>query len=218
MNRQTRERRILAAALKVFSRSGYSGASMEAVAAEARLSKPTLYQYFAGKEQLFASVMAQKRDKMLQAFRMPDPGDMVEQLHRFAWAYADTVMHPDMLALARLTIGEVQRFPDLGRAYQAAGPDRLLEGLMDQMSTHREAGRLVFEDAELAAQDFWGLILSAPRTQVLYSPDLTLSHSTVARYVSNGLRVFFRAYSVDPAADLATLDGLTRPAKPQVTS
>ena len=45
-NRLDRERRILDAALKVFSRSGYSGASMDTVATEAGLSKPTLYQYF----------------------------------------------------------------------------------------------------------------------------------------------------------------------------
>jgi hypothetical protein len=39
-------------------------------------------------------------------------------------------------------------------------------------------GRLDFDDAELAAQDLWGLILSAPRTQALYMPD---SRSPTAR-------------------------------------
>lgn len=210
-NRIANEKRILAAALQVFSQSGYSGASMDAVAAIAGLSKPTLYQYFDSKEQLFATLMAQKRDDMLLAFRSPGTGDMVAQLHSFAWDYADAVLSPELLALARLTIGEVQRFPEIGRAYQAAGPDRVLQGLMDYLSAQRDAGRLTFDDAELVAQDLWGLILSAPRTQALYNPEYAPTRADLARYVHNGLRVFLRAYSTDPAADLARLSTLSAP-------
>lgn len=217
MNRLINEKRILAAALNVFSKSGYPGASMDAVATAAGLSKPTLYQYFESKELLFATMMLQKRDDMLLPLRAAGTGNMVAQLYRFAWAYADTVMQPELLSLARLTIGEVQRFPEIGRAYQAAGPDRVLQGVMGSLTAYREAGSLSFDDAELAAQDLWGLILSAPRTQALYQPDFEISRDCLARYVHNGLRVFLRAYSTDPAADLATLVGLTTPDPQQVT-
>jgi AcrR family transcriptional regulator len=217
LNRLINEKRILTAALKIFSESGYSGASMDAVAVAAGLSKPTLYQYFDSKEQLFATMMLQKRDDMLLPFREPGAGDMVAQLHRFAWAYADTVMQPDLLSLARLTIGEVQRFPEIGRAYQAAGPDQVLKGLMDYLTAQRAAGRLSFDDAELAAEDLWGLILSAPRTQALYKPDLVIPRDALARYVHNGLHVFLRAYSTNPATDLAALNGLNAPVSQQVT-
>lgn len=216
MNRMLRERAILDAALLTFAACGYSGTTMDAVAEVAGLSKPTLYQYFPSKEALFARMMLEKRDAMLAAFAAPDGGEMVEQLHAFAWRYADTVMQPMMLSLARLIIAEAQRFPEVGRAYQAAGPDQLLAALMAFLDRQRVAGRLVFEDAELAAEDFWGLILSAPRTQALYRPDLALGRATLDRYVTNGLRVFLRAYSTDPAADLSRLDGLATPALQQV--
>lgn len=49
---------------------------------------------------------------------------MVAELYAFSWHYADVVLHPDMLNLARLIIGEAQRLPDIGRAYQASGPTR----------------------------------------------------------------------------------------------
>lgn len=217
MNRLIKKKRILAAALKVFSENGYSGASMDMVAATAGLSKPTLYQYFDSKEQLFATMMLQKRDVMLLPLRDAGTGDMVVHLHRFAWAYADTAMHPDLLSLARLTIGEVQRFPEIGRAYQAAGPERVLEGLMAYLSAYRAEGRLIFDDAELAAEDLWGLILSAPRTQALYKPDLVLGREALARFVHNGLRVFLRAYSTNPTADLEILEGQKAPDLQQVT-
>ena len=43
-NRAERTQRILDAALTVFAATGYSGTTMDAVAAEAGLTKPTLYQ------------------------------------------------------------------------------------------------------------------------------------------------------------------------------
>lgn len=205
-NRIDREKRILAAAQTIFAGEGYSGATMDAVATAAGLTKPTLYQYFASKEALFAAMMAARRDDMLVAFESTAGGGMVKQLHAFAWAYADTVMRPDLMSLARLIIGEAQRFPEIGQTYQSSGPDRVLAGMMDYLTAQRAAGRLVFEDAELAAQDLWGLILSAPRTRALYQPGEAPGRAELARYVENGLRVFLRAYSVNAAGDLAVLD------------
>ena len=207
-NRILRTRRILNAALGVFSQTGFAGTTMDAIAAAAGVSKPTLYQYFDSTEQLFTAMMVSRRDDMLMAFEHADPQDMVAQLHGFAWRYADTVMHPDLLSLARLIIGEAQRFPEIGRAYQASGPDRVLDGMMAFLNAQHRAGRLDFDDVELAAQDLWGLILSAPRTRALYIPDDPPDRATLARYINHGLGVFLRAYSTRVRADLTTLDKL----------
>lgn len=208
LNRQAKERRILDAALSVFSSEGYSGSSMDAIAARAEVSKPTLYQYFGGKEQLFAAIMQSGRDQMLDALSRPSPEGMVRDLYRFAWDYADTVMSPTFLSLARLTIAEAQRFPEIGRAYQASGPDRLLSGIMAYLTQQRDAGRLKFHDAELAAQDLWALILSAPRNQALHVPDPLPTRAEIARYLNNGLRVFLAAYSANPDKDQAVLSAI----------
>lgn len=216
-NRLNRERAILDAALKVFAAQGYSGASMDAVAAEAGVTKPTLYSYFPSKESLFQAMMLAKRDVMLDVFEHPSDQGMVADLLIFAWAYADTVMRPEMLSLARLIIGEVQRFPEIGRAYQASGPDHLLRGIMRYLDGQRDDGRLEFEDTELAAQDLWGLILSAPRTLALYLPDAQPDRATLARYIHNGMRVFLKAYSTAPGPDLAQLEALQDALSQQVT-
>ncbi|WP_137109697.1 TetR/AcrR family transcriptional regulator [Rhodobacter sp. SY28-1] len=216
-NRLNRERAILDAALKVFAAQGYTGASMDAVAAEAGVTKPTLYSYFPSKESLFQAMMLGKRDAMLDVFEHPSQAGMVGDLLIFAWAYADTVMRPEMLSLARLIIGEVQRFPEIGRAYQASGPDHLLRGIMRYLDGQRHAGRLEFADTELAAQDLWGLILSAPRTQALYMPDAVPDRATLARYITNGLRVFLKAYSTAPGPDLTQLEALASAPSQQVT-
>lgn len=207
-NRIERERRILDAALKVFSETGYSGATMDGVAIEAGLSKPTLYQYFSSKEALFSAMLFGERDQMLEFFLHPSGKGMVADLLGFAWDYAATVLRPDMLSLARLIIGEVQRFPEIGQAYQESGPDRLLAGIMDYLEGRRAAGQLAFDDAELAAEDLWGLILSAPRNHALYRPDRVPGRPELARYINNGLRVFLKAYSTRPDEDLHALQAL----------
>ncbi len=208
LNRLAKQRRILDAALAVFAAEGYSGTSMDAIAAKAAVSKPTLYQYFGTKEQLFTEIMLAERNTMLLAFDHPDT-DMVAELHSFAWRYADTVMRPEFLSLARLIIGEAQRFPEIGRAYQAAGPDRVLAGMITYLTRQRDAKKLTFDDAELAAEDLWGLILSAPRNQALHLPDRIPTKPELARYINNGLRVFLKAYATDPARDLAQLQTIT---------
>ena len=210
-NRILRERRILDAAIVVFSQKGFVSASMDDIAAEAGLTKPTLYQYFPSKDELFTAMMVEERDHMLESFEYPSASGMVAELYAFSWHYADVVLRPDMLNLARLIIGEAQRLPDIGRAYQASGPDRVLAGMIAYLERQGAAGRLVFDDAELAAEDLWGLILSAPRNRALHIPDAVPDRTTIERYIRNGLRVFLRAYSTAPDKDLAALSSLTPP-------
>jgi AcrR family transcriptional regulator len=196
-NRILREQRILDAALVIFSEKGFVGASMDDIAAEAGISKPTLYQYFPSKDELFTAMMSQERDHMLESFEYPSTSGMVAELYAFSWHYAEIVLRPDMLNLARLIISEAQRLPEIGRAYQASGPDRVLAGMIRYL--------------ELAAEDLWGLILSAPRNKVLHIPDAMPDRATIERYIRNGLRVFLRAYSTAPDKDLASLSSLKPP-------
>jgi TetR/AcrR family transcriptional regulator, mexJK operon transcriptional repressor len=210
-NRILREQRILDTALTVFSEKGFVGASMDDIASGAGISKPTLYQYFASKDELFTAMMSQERDHMLESFEYPSASGMVAELYAFSWHYAEIVLRPDMLSLARLIISEAQRLPEIGRAYQSSGPDRVLSGMMKYLEGQRAAGRLTFDDAELAAEDLWGLILSAPRNRVLHIPDAMPDRATLERYIRNGLRVFLRAYSTSPERDLASLSTLQPP-------
>ncbi len=54
---QTRRQEISQAAIRVFNRLGYTGASLSAVAADMGIDRATLYYYFSSKEQLFDEVV-----------------------------------------------------------------------------------------------------------------------------------------------------------------
>lgn len=64
--RIARRRRIVEAAERVFSRAGYAAASMDDIAVEAAVGKPTLYRYFASKDALFLAVFEEALDDLDQ--------------------------------------------------------------------------------------------------------------------------------------------------------
>lgn len=62
------ERRLalIHAAIHVFARKGYEGASVEEIAGAASVTKPVLYDHFSSKEDIFVAAIEQIRDGLLQ--------------------------------------------------------------------------------------------------------------------------------------------------------
>jgi AcrR family transcriptional regulator len=58
---------VLDAALQVYLRTGYDGASMDAIAAEAGVTKPVLYDCYPNKRELFAALLCRETDRLLEA-------------------------------------------------------------------------------------------------------------------------------------------------------
>lgn len=119
--RQETETRIRQAALAVFARMGFAAATMDCIATEAGVTKPTLYSYFDSKDALFAAVLLAPREDMLLPIAAGQSDAHVTQMHGFAWQYARVVLRDDYLSLARLVIGEAQRHPDSARPIKGTG-------------------------------------------------------------------------------------------------
>ncbi len=74
-------RAILEAALEVFSKRGFRGATLDLIAEEASLSKPNLLYYFASKEALHAELLAGLMEKWLEPLAQIDPeGDPIGEI------------------------------------------------------------------------------------------------------------------------------------------
>ncbi len=61
-----RRERLIQAAIKVFSRSGYDGSSVEEISRTASVTKPVLYDHFSSKEKIFEAAVEQIRDGLLR--------------------------------------------------------------------------------------------------------------------------------------------------------
>lgn len=67
--------KALDAALACFERYGYQRTSMEMLAREARMSRPALYQYFSGKEDVFRAMVRRMHDTALERVEASLTGD-----------------------------------------------------------------------------------------------------------------------------------------------
>lgn len=65
--RAVREQQMLDAAVEIFSHHGFHDTSMDAIAAEAKISKPMLYLYYGSKDELFAACISREGQRFVDA-------------------------------------------------------------------------------------------------------------------------------------------------------
>jgi AcrR family transcriptional regulator len=105
--RSARKRRaILGAATTVFLRNGYLGASMDEIAALAKVSKQTVYKHFADKERLFEEIVVntvnEASDPVHDEVRgIEETQDLEADLRELARRQLAMVMQPKLLQLRR---------------------------------------------------------------------------------------------------------------------
>ena len=90
--KQARREAIMASAQELFFAKGFNPTTMDEIAQRAELSKGALYLYFAGKEELYVSVMNEGLailfDRMEEAFKQDLPPDqMIRRLGEVRYRY-----------------------------------------------------------------------------------------------------------------------------------
>lgn len=76
--------RILEAALEVFSKHGFRGATLDQIADKAGLSKPNILYYFEGKADIHVTLLNQLMDTWLDPLRDLNPaGDPLDEILRY---------------------------------------------------------------------------------------------------------------------------------------
>lgn len=196
---------ILEAAQQVFFANGYVGASMDQIAATARVSKQTVYKHFHDKEALFREVVTKvvrARDAGISAeFLATGEGSIGERLRSFARNFLQGVMQDDVLKLRRLVIGEAGRFPELGQSFYELGPNRAAAELSVALSEAATQRGLSLKDPTLAAEHLLSLILSIPLNQaMLLGDEISFTEAALHRYADEGAAAFLQAYGFSDAS------------------
>ena len=134
---------ILAAATRTFLAGGFGAVSMDTIAREAGVSKATVYAHFAGKEDLFGAMVGRVCERYFETFsaRELDPADVRASLTTLGRRFLDLVLSPDAIAVHRIIVAEVTRFPALGEVFWRAGPERTLRQIEAFMRRAAAAGR-----------------------------------------------------------------------------
>jgi AcrR family transcriptional regulator len=115
---------ILDAAASVFARDGFDGATMDAIAACAATTKPTLYARFGSKNALFAAAVAReyeiRKSRLFAAYGSGENIPFSRRLHTWVTAYFDLARErPEGFAL----IAEGERYAAYAPAVESGASE-----------------------------------------------------------------------------------------------
>jgi AcrR family transcriptional regulator len=191
---------ILAGAALVFAADGYEGASMARIATQAGVSKGTLYNYFAGKAELFAAHVEQQcAANIARVFDAIDPdGEPAATLAAIGRQMLELMLSPIGLSTYRVVVAEAVKFPALARTFYDAGPARAIETMAAWLARETALGRLRVDDPAFAADQFFSLCqtkLGLARRLLLQEPP---DPAVIDRVVSAAVEMFLARYAARP--------------------
>jgi TetR/AcrR family transcriptional regulator, mexJK operon transcriptional repressor len=189
---------IAQAALRLFLRDGYERTSVDAIAAEAGVSKRTIYNRYGDKQTLFLSFLRDTGAAMLATFasiaeaHLSEVDDVERDLTAFFRETALTVTTaPERIALARLVMAEAPYFPALLR--EQMGTQSMHGTLTRHLARLGEAGRLAITDPSEAAEHLIALTLGQINSRTMFGA-IRLTDTEIDRLVTSGVAAFVRAY------------------------
>lgn len=191
---------ILDAGEAVFLEHGFLGASMDQVAELAGVSKQTVYAHLQSKEALFLEVVGGMTggagDRLAEQVADPQVDrPLADFLLDFARQQLEIVLTPRLMRLRRLVIGEVGRFPDLGRMLHERGPGRSIARLARAFEAYRDAGHVAIPDPREAASHFNWLVMGGPvNAAMLLGDEAIPDKDDRLRHARECVRIFLAAY------------------------
>jgi TetR/AcrR family transcriptional regulator, mexJK operon transcriptional repressor len=187
---------ILTAAKQCFLARGFGAVSMDAIARAAGVSKATVYAHFTSKEELFGAVVGRECERRFAGFSAHelDPHDAAASLFVLGRRFLELILSPDAIALHRIILGEVTRFPRLGEVFWQAGPKRNLAQIEAFMRRSVAAGSLAIADTRLAAEQFVGLVRGEIQLRHLLQLESAASPAAIDTTVEAAVTTFLRAF------------------------
>ena len=192
-HKASRRDQILDAARDIFLRESYTGASMESVARQAGVSKQTIYNHFANKDELFRALVLDICARYTLALGEPtqvldrEPEDVLAH-------FGETVLRqsscPDTMHLHRLLQLEGRNHPSLAESFYKFGPDRTARWLTQYLEAQVERGRLQVDEPRVAAEQFVTMLMGHLRLRHLLGLTGVPGKEERARYVASAVKIF----------------------------
>ena len=189
---------ILEAAKRLFSNEGFNGASMDQIAAEAGVSKLTVYSHFGDKEALFSAAVRAKCEEMLpdDLFAQELKGPLRAQLKVIASAFFALISSDEAISTQRMMMALGQADDPLRKLFWEAGPQRTHDAFATFLQSRVEARELEIADVSRAAEQFFSLIKGEMHGRMICGLCAKPPRGDVAAHIEATVDMFLRAYAV----------------------
>lgn len=187
---------VLEGARAVFMADGYEGASVDAIAREAGVSKATLYSYFPDKKVLFMEVAKAECGAQIDAASdiMDDDAGPAAVLHDAARRMMDMVLSEFGQSIFRMCVSESDRFPELGREFFRTGPAVFHGRMRAFLDNAVRRGDMAIDDTDLAAHQFIELCHAKLFTEMVFGIRDTVEDSEKERVIDGAVATFLARY------------------------
>lgn len=191
--RESKVADVLSGAREVFLKCGFEGASVDAIAEEAKVSKATLYAHFPSKDRLFLSVLQAECDRLSEEICRPlsNAGDARGVLEELSRRMIGLVMDDDYIRLLRVCIGAVPVLPEAGEIYMGAGPRRAIRIVAKILKDLHEMKSLDVKNVQNASAQFIHLSVSGVIMPQLLAVDQPID---VSEHSRRAVDAFLGAY------------------------
>ncbi|MED7955177.1 TetR/AcrR family transcriptional regulator [Streptomyces sp. BE303] len=194
-----KRRAIIDAALAEFLAEGYSAASMDTITGRSGVSKATIYKHFGSKERLFLAVVGgvlprTYADLTPAGRAVTDSPDLRGALVRHATELARILLRPEIMSLRRLVIGEIDRFPQLGRLWYQVTYDMNNGPLVEALTELTARGELDVPDPRLAVQQLVAITVGIPQLAHTFAPETPVDDAELAVVIEAGIDLFLARY------------------------
>lgn len=187
---------VLEGARAVFLADGFEGASVDAIAKAAGVSKATLYSYFPDKKLLFMEVA--KAECGAQVDRagssLTEYSDPRDALHDAAEQIVQFGMSDFAQAIFRMCVAEGERFPELGQEFFRTGPQVFRQKMQTYLRLAVENGHFKIDDIELAADQFKELCQSHLFVERVFNVRDGATRAEIDRVINGAVDMFMARY------------------------
>jgi AcrR family transcriptional regulator len=190
---------ILEAAANVFCREGFAGANIDMIAAEAGVSRQTVYNHHGDKANLFVAVVREINERtnagvFATLATFPDhPHDLEAELIEFAMRLnRNCICNRDGKFLRKLIQTEGERYPELFETWRTDGPGKTWAALAARFARLAHAGLLELDDPDVAARQFLALVNADLQMSLMLG--IAPSEEELRTAAANAVRTFLRAY------------------------
>lgn len=195
--------RLLDAGWQMFLARGVDAVSVEAVAAQAGVSKATFYKHFAHKQALFEAAVLREMERIEAAQQPAIESEATQsphaQLRQFGIGLMEFLVSPPAVDFYKALAGELSRHKSLARSFYNLGPGRTLSNLALLIGGAVREGALEAPDPMLAAEHLIGLWQGLSNFQLSLGIDQRRIRGSIPARVDAGLHVFMAAYGRAPS-------------------
>ncbi|MBT0585142.1 TetR/AcrR family transcriptional regulator [Alteromonas oceanisediminis] len=189
---------ILDAAVDTFLENGYDATSLQLIITRSGGSRRMIYDLYGGKDGLFCAAIESVLDRVVASFDQLAlvSNSIRADLTSSGIAFVTALVSDPALAVFRIVLAEIDRFPHLGERLFDRGPNAAYEKVAAYLTLQHEKRVISVEDPRTAASQLLEMLKGELHIKALLCVNHTITADEIDRQVSLGVEQFLNGVAV----------------------